>query len=295
MRRLLAIGVALQLLQQLCGLNMFLFYGPRIFEALGESAFAFSAAQGCVLFASTLPALALVDRVGRVALLRWSAAGMLIACVALAGVGELALGGGGGGGDPPPAAAGALACAAIFAFLFAFSFGWGPVVWVYCAEMFPLAHRAKATGLTTMTNWAGNFCVGFFPPILFSSLGFRTFWIFAGTCALCLAAACALPETRGKSLEERLAASRASAGSRRGSCVERRRPRSDRTMFLVMSERRARRLVARFCELTGASSPRSRGAPTRAKRRGYTPAERGIFKGANPSMHAPSVQGSPNL
>ena len=26
--------------------------------------------------------------------------------------------------------------------------------------------------------------------------------IFAGTCALCLAAACALPETRGKSLEE---------------------------------------------------------------------------------------------
>ena len=72
----------------------------------------------------------------------------------------------------------------------------------YCAEMFPLAVRAKATGLTTMTNWAGNFCVGFFPPILFSSLGFRTFWIFAGMCALCLAAGCVLPETRGKSLEE---------------------------------------------------------------------------------------------
>ena len=159
-----------------------------------------------MLFVSTLPAIALVDHRGRVALLRWSAAGMLGASVALALVGELALGGGGGGDDDgdarPSSAAGAAACAAIFAFLFSFSFGWGPVVWVYCAEMCPLKYRAKATGLTTMTNWAGNFCVGFFPPILFSSLGFRTFWIFAGTCALCLAAACALPETRGKSLEE---------------------------------------------------------------------------------------------
>ena len=35
MRRLVGIGVLLQLLQQLCGMNALMYYGPRIFERIG--------------------------------------------------------------------------------------------------------------------------------------------------------------------------------------------------------------------------------------------------------------------
>ena len=126
-------------------------------------------------------------------LLRASAAGMALSCVTIALVGDTCL-------DDPRCAY--VACVAIFVFIFCFAFGWGPVVWVYCAEIFPLKYRSKAAGLTTAANWVGNTCIGFFPPLLISSIGLDTFWIFAATCSLCFVAACRLPETRGKSLEE---------------------------------------------------------------------------------------------
>ena len=78
----------------------------------------------------------------------------------------------------------------------------GAVVWVYCAEIFPLKYRSKAAGLTTAANWVGNTVIGFFPPLLFSHIGLDTFWIFALFCLACFATACWLPETRGQSLEE---------------------------------------------------------------------------------------------
>ena len=46
----------------------------------------------------------------------------------------------------------------IYVFVAAYAFSWGPVPWVYCAEIFPLTMRAKATSLTTAANWATN-CV----------------------------------------------------------------------------------------------------------------------------------------
>ena len=88
MQRLALIGVAIQLLQQLCGMNVFMFYGPKVFEKLsfekssdafaglqgeGElaaagddttsgAAFTFTALTGVVNFLSTFPGIMLVDR-----------------------------------------------------------------------------------------------------------------------------------------------------------------------------------------------------------------------------------------
>jgi sugar porter (SP) family MFS transporter len=193
MRRRAAIGVCLQLLQQLCGMNAFMYYGPRIFSKLGSDAFLFTALAGVVNFLSTLPAIVLIDRAGRTALLRYSALGMGASCVALAVIGDTCIG---------SARCAYVAATAVFTFIFSFAFGWGPVVWVYCAELFPLKYRSKAAGLTTAANWIGNSCIGFFPPLLISAIGFDTFWVFGAFCALCFAAACRLPETRNRSLEE---------------------------------------------------------------------------------------------
>jgi SP family sugar:H+ symporter-like MFS transporter len=44
----------------------------------------------------------------------------------------------------------------IFASLHWFAFSWGPVVWLCLFRDVPYRHRGKATGLTTMTNWASR-------------------------------------------------------------------------------------------------------------------------------------------
>lgn len=45
-------------------------------------------------------------------------------------------------------------------FIIGFAYSWGPVVWVVCAEFFPVRARGKATGLTTMSNWIMTTIVG---------------------------------------------------------------------------------------------------------------------------------------
>jgi len=210
MSRLAPLGVLLQLLQQLCGMNAFMYYGPRIFaliqsggegeagddgerRSVGEASFLFTGVNGVVMVLSTLPGVFLVDRLGRCKLLRLSAAGMGVSCLVLGVTGTTCIENHG---------CGIAASGAIFFFVFNFAYGWGPVVWIYCSEMFPLLHRSRATGLTTMANWAGNFCLAFFPPLLISAIGYGTFFVFAAFCGAGFALACWLPETKGKSLEE---------------------------------------------------------------------------------------------
>ena len=53
-----------------------------------------------------------------------------------------------------------------------------------------------------MANWAGNFLLAFFPPLLISSIGYATFFVFAAFCLAGYGVACWLPETRGRSLEQ---------------------------------------------------------------------------------------------
>eukprot|EP00750_Incisomonas_marina_P009667 INCI16067.2.p1 GENE.INCI16067.2~~INCI16067.2.p1 ORF type:complete len:573 (-),score=76.96 INCI16067.2:451-2169(-) len=84
---LLSIGCTLQLLQQLCGMNAFMYYGPQIFEEIGISPFLFTAVVGLVNFGATLPAVCTQDRWGRIALLKASFGGMAACCFLLALVG----------------------------------------------------------------------------------------------------------------------------------------------------------------------------------------------------------------
>jgi len=95
-----------------------------------------------------------------------------------------------------------VAVGSIFFFICNFAYGWGPVVWVYCAEIFSLKYRTKANGATTDANWVGNFFIAYCPPFFISHFGFGTFWIFAAINGVAVAMSCALPETKGKSLED---------------------------------------------------------------------------------------------
>mmetsp|Transcript_100339 Transcript_100339/g.323826 ORF Transcript_100339/g.323826 Transcript_100339/m.323826 type:complete len:548 (+) Transcript_100339:106-1749(+) len=224
--KLLAIGVALQLLQQLCGMNAYMYDGPTIFGKVFHSSNAgllFTVVSGVVNILSTFPAIFLIDRAGRTSLLRASALGMALCSAALAGVGaacfpprhaEECAGGcanatasGAGGEDGAPAGvcgswAKWAATASICLFIFNFGYGWGPVVWTYCAEMFPLKYRTQAVGATTCANWVGNVFIAMLPPILLHEVGFHTFWVFVGVNILGFYMASILPETKDKSLED---------------------------------------------------------------------------------------------
>lgn len=241
--RLLSIGVVLQLLQQACGMNVYMYDGPKIFEAMFRSSHAgrlFTAVSGAVNVCSTFPAIFFIDKAGRMVLLKFSALGMAICSAVLAIVGSVCFPehacqhnegeaaaacvnttfpnatlvnashlvhnftAAAAGLPPPPCGDWAkwTATLAICLFIFNFGYGWGPVVWTYCAEMFPLKYRTKAVGATTDANWVGNIFIAFAPPLLLGTIGFSTFWIFVGINLLGFYIACKLPETKDKSLEE---------------------------------------------------------------------------------------------
>jgi SP family sugar:H+ symporter-like MFS transporter len=158
---------------------------------------------GLVNILATIPAIALVDRVGRKPLLLAGSAGMAVTLGAMAIVFATAA----VGADGRPLlgrAAAVTGLAAANLYIVAFALSWGPVMWVLLGEMFPNRMRGAALAVSGAANWITNFAVTVtFLPIA-SAIG------LAGAYALyAVAAAMSLPfvwaavrETRGKTLEQ---------------------------------------------------------------------------------------------
>lgn len=197
---LVCVGASLQMLQQLVGMNAFMYFGTRMFKSFHFDAKLFQTSSMLVNMIATLPALYLIEAAGRKTLLKAGAAGMAFSSTVLAILGQLYMGGHGKEATPPFFVCIAMA-AMIFLFIACFACTWGPVVWTYCAEIFPLRYRARCLGVTTMTNWIGNFLIAQFTPMLLDWVGFGTFLIFACFGILALFLAAWLPETKGVSLE----------------------------------------------------------------------------------------------
>jgi MFS family permease len=67
-----------------------------------------------------------------------------------------------------------------FTMLFNFVFGasWLGLSWLYPAEIFSTALRAKGNSLSTAANWLGNFVVAMLSPVLFEYITFWTYILF---------------------------------------------------------------------------------------------------------------------
>jgi sugar porter (SP) family MFS transporter len=193
-RKLLAIGAALAVLQQWSGINILFNYAQEVYGSAGYgvSEILFNIViTGAINLVFTIAAMLLVDRFGRRKL-------MIFGCIAI----------------------GASHLAASMAYRFHSSDTWvlvltlcaiacyamslAPVTWVLITEIFPNRMRASAISVSVAILWVASFVLAYTFPLLNQSLGTSAaFLIYAGICFVGAAFVhVTLSETKGISLED---------------------------------------------------------------------------------------------
>lgn len=195
LRPLLVIGMVLAAASQFSGINVIIYYGPRIFAEAGftiSDALGAQVTIGITIVLFTLVAIWKVDRLGRKPLLLVGMSGTILSLALLGLLFQT--------GHP----SGSLVVALILLFCACFSFSYGPVVWVILAEIYPVRIRGRAMSIATMTLWLSNAIVGQTFPWFLETLGpSGTFWLYALiTLPVVWFVAKVVPETKGKTLEE---------------------------------------------------------------------------------------------
>lgn len=198
----IVIGVLLSFFQQAVGINVVLYYAPRIFEnmgASGDASMVQTVVMGVVNIIFTVVAIFTVDKVGRKPLLIIGSAGMMIGMAALAALSFTD-------------SIGLAALVFIILYTASFMMSWGPICWVLIAEIFPNTIRSQAVAIAVAAQWISNFLVSAtFPSLSAWSIG-GTYCIYA---LMSLASAIFVwrwvPETKGKTLEEMSALWRSNA------------------------------------------------------------------------------------
>jgi SP family sugar:H+ symporter-like MFS transporter len=94
-----------------------------------------------------------------------------------------------------------LVSTAVFVGFFAIS--WGPIAWIYAAEIFPLNVRARAMSLTTGSNWFMGTIMSYILELI-KPLGIHgVFYLFSALSLLAVGFVYLFcPETRGVLLED---------------------------------------------------------------------------------------------
>lgn len=152
-RRSVFLGALLQIMQQFTGMNVVMYYAPRIFQEMGYDTAAqmwFTALVGLTNVLATFIAIALIDRWGRKPILY---TGFAVMAVGLGVVGALMNGGINGQTEQ-------YTCVAMLLFfIVGFAMSAGPLVWTLCSEIQPLKGRDFGIGVSTFTNWITNMVV----------------------------------------------------------------------------------------------------------------------------------------
>ena len=203
----LIIGIALAVLQQVTGINVFMYFGATIFKTMSQSTGVDAGLlQQVIINGSgmffTLIAIAMVDRWGRRPLMILGTTGMGISLIGMGLMAQL---------SHDPTAASHMMLGLIILYIACFGLSVGPVVWVILAEIFPTAVRGRAMGLATFCLWVADYLVTQTFPIMDApGSWFVThfshafpFYVYAIFCVVLVAVIVWLvPETKGKSLEE---------------------------------------------------------------------------------------------
>ncbi|KAH0598358.1 hypothetical protein MHUMG1_03656 [Metarhizium humberi] len=175
---------------------------PQVFTAVGAGSnnlffsgfFGIAKVVACGIFV-----LFLVERIGR----RWaliSGAFAMGACMLIVALIVE---------THPPHATGPMASTSVAAIVMiyleamAYNMSWGPVPWLYMAEILPSRIREPGVAIGTATQWLFNFVFSQITPYAVKNLGWRAFLMFCiFNWSLVAFAWFFIKETRGKALEE---------------------------------------------------------------------------------------------
>ncbi|MFZ4597396.1 MAG: sugar porter family MFS transporter [Terrimicrobiaceae bacterium] len=199
-RRAIGLGIGLQIIQQLTGINVIMYYAPRIFSLAGfdnptEQMWG-TVIVGITNVLATFIAIAFVDRLGRKPIMY---SGFVTMGVAMITVGTLF-----NIGIEKNPSLGYPAIFALLIFIVGFAMSAGPIIWVICSEIYPLAGRDLGVSFSTTTNWVVNAIVGqTFLSLINGIGGGNTFLLYGGMNVLFIIFFLLfVPETKGTSLEK---------------------------------------------------------------------------------------------
>ena len=187
------IGIFLSFFQQAVGINVVLYYAPRIFENMGASGDASlmqTVVMGVVNIIFTVVAILTVDKFGRKPLLVIGSVGMMTGMIALSILSFKDV-------------IGIAALVFIIIYTASFMMSWGPICWVLISEIFPNTIRGQAVAIAVAAQWISNFVVSStFPSLSEWSVG-GTYLIYAVFSLLSAVFVLRfVPETKGKTLED---------------------------------------------------------------------------------------------
>lgn len=208
----LGVGMAIHILQQATGINPIFTFGGIIYESvLGKGIISLLILSGTNML-STIPALFLFDRLGRRNLLIFCGLAMTVGHLVAAtifttgcNVATNIINGTTVSEEiiNCRTSAGILMLISTAIFVAFFALSWGPIAWIYAAEIFPLNVRARAVSITTGSNWFMGTIMSYVLELI-APLGINgVFFLFSGLCLLAVIFVYLFcPETRGVLLED---------------------------------------------------------------------------------------------
>lgn len=197
-RRAVGLGVILQVMQQFTGINVVMYYAPRIFDMAGYGSshdqLWGTVIVGVINVVATFIAIGLVDRWGRKPILYTGFVVMACGMGALATLLQMGI------NSPAQQIA---AVTMLLIFIAGFAMSAGPLIWILCSEIQPIRGRDFGIAVSTFVNWMANAIAGATFLTLLNNIGQApTFWIYAAMNAIFLVAVYRyVPETKAVSLE----------------------------------------------------------------------------------------------
>jgi len=200
MKIVLVIGIVLAVLQQVTGINVFLYFGTEIFKKMGSetnAALLQTVIVGVVNLSFTIIAIWMVDRLGRKPLMMIGSVGMGLS---LLGMGLMAY----------VQKTDLWVLLFILGYIACFALSVGPVTWVILSEIFPTRIRGRAMAIATVCLWVANYLVSQTFPMMEENNWLLEkfhhafpFWLYGIFCVVLVTFVWRfVPETKGKTLEE---------------------------------------------------------------------------------------------
>lgn len=192
-KTVIVIGILLSVFQQFVGINVALYYAPRIFESMGaakDASLLQTVVMGVINVLFTVLAILTVDKLGRKPLLMIGSIGMAVGMFALSALSYFSV-------------IGISTLVFIIVYTASFMMSWGPITWVLISEVFPNKIRGKAVAVAVVAQWAANYFISStsLPMMEFSSAMTYGFYGFMSILSFFFVWRM-IPETKGRTLEE---------------------------------------------------------------------------------------------